>query len=1116
MAELMDIIVLCIQILVVPAVHLSRGLSLRAGCPSPDAAPRTQADGDPPQAESRPALFVDDYDQRLVAGFPCGSNAAGRAAYVLRSLYPFRLRTVALIDVSECVFMASMVLGLAALLTARALRRPGSLGPPHHQQALRHLVVAATRISMQLGQLPMVVLLWRRYGRDAAAMLLPLTSLKYFLADGRSQACLFAATMSVTVGKLASLCTGANAASSCGCGYCSSAANSLDGHAGSSPLLGDAASSCGGLSAGSSRVGAAAGLGATSSVASVGSTDGIEGSRVPAVGTDPVACAGAHGREARRLSSDPMRPVNPASHSAATFQVSLDDRLASQRPRVAASDSTAAAATGGGGGGSGVLYTSRLRSCVVSVKVRGHPSDEAFPEAAAAVAGAAGRALRAYNADALLAAAAAVRAAMPQRSAGGGGGGGSGAAAPGGPGGEARPPARRSGRSVMSSLNGGGVVVRGCVHLIQVMRVPSAPLRGGRGGGGGEGQQPGDGGSGLSPWEWQCLGNYISCGARIFGVGGSGADTASTGAPSISGEAPAGGAGLGNSSGDADAASGGVWKTGVDIILTPEAVALIAGLQQASYDGTATGGSRIGAWSGDRGDGASAAVSGGSDGVAGLRVRVVVAAAGGVGDGGGDGIATAADPLFDGVVCLQALSPTRPPQQQDEEQRAGLGAGGGGASTAQAVAAAGAQPATAAAAAADDGDASCERPAAVVQLVLRASPSCFGSCAVAYVHLLPPSDGDSDGGGEPLTETEAKGYRVSSSAPDYGHSSSGGGGAVPISAGAVVTECRRHRLLASLPLVFTTDPLVAAELNAAYDQHAAAILHIMVADHEEQHSLPYSLPRLAAYRDHMADLVADLAALAAGPPPPRLPYKADDGGDAAGPAGDGSGLRGASATFPASRPAAGAAAAAVADEAEEQVAVAEAVATGRQLLRYMVGCGMLASARLVVAELRQRWGMEVAGEEVLARAEEEAQASGHAAAAGGSGVGGGATFVVPEDGRGPGRASASELASGGVCPGEEEQAGAAIAAVTTAPVRGCDGVGRPSVAADQRRRFQMGRGRDALLWAVMLLMVAATACRTMPCAPLGAHGSPCLAGLTQAAAALAAAAGMAVLLGWRQ
>ncbi|KXZ46418.1 hypothetical protein GPECTOR_44g91 [Gonium pectorale] len=237
-----------------------------------------------------------------------------------------------------------------------------------------------------------------------------------------------------------------------------------------------------------------------------------------------------------------------------------------------------------------------------------------------------------------------------------------------------------------------------------------------------------------------------------------------------------------------------------------------------------------------------------------------------------------------------------------------------------------------------------------------------------YVHvLMPPAD------------TPA-GERPSTVGPDRASASDGGG--APASGGSSRPGASAARVLASLPLLLTTDPRVAAELNAAYDEHASAIFYESGAtDEDMQPHLPYSLSRLAAFRDHVADLAADLADLAAGPPPPPTPLplplphtppaspvtlpavlqpsvgRPDAEGGAAALAYGGGGPSAVQWATVLTSPSV-----ALGDARAQSAMVAEAI------LRYLLGRGMVASARLVVAALRQRWGMAVAGEEVLVAA----------------------------------------------------------------------------------------------------------------------------------------------------
>ncbi|KXZ46414.1 hypothetical protein GPECTOR_44g88 [Gonium pectorale] len=1263
MSELLDIVVLSFQIPIIPAVHLSRGLYLRACCHCADAAPESP---EPLLRERRPALYINDYDQRVAANFPCGANIAVRAAYVLRSLYPFSFRTVAFLDVPEVAYMAAMLVALATLLAAHALRwlRGGfAAGSRQHPRPLelRHALVSTVRLSLWLSHVPMAVIMWWRYGRSTAAMLLPLTPLKYYLVGGRSQAGLFAATTSITVGRHPGV--GAAAASAVGTdgggrggrgvlytsrlGTCTVSVK-VAGNPSEAAFPEAAAAVAGGSHDGrSGGTGGAAGpprrrgsslmsiLG-SSGVVVRGCVHLIQVVRVPrlpeparhrarrhspiypAVGTasgagglpfaafEAVAGAlaaavrapeghgsGGGGQRPRRHgavsgwsgscrggSSDGDRDGGSSSDEE---EVEEDQRSpfvsCDLTTGLVALPAISADAAAGGIRGDG-HHRSRLRHAAGGGAVLSPLENvSAAPRLVAGRGGSGGGGSRLIHVEVraghVLTAAGAAATAPPRRAA---------AADRAGPPRQGLPP--KSGRSSSRSGRGGG----GGGAQVNSNPISAAAGRSALGGGG-QGSSSGGGGDRLCSWDWdwQWLGSYMSCGACVDGVGGSGGsggsgdsgkgigssgssgnsgvDAAFTGgalqvsggdaaggssgdgdngapfgglaSPShdprsrtasavtmgvvqrreavalagvpvklpkrgLAGESPCGvsgteaddaaaivngdaetaevplaatdagftlaavmmgvygraaaggscgclpaeeaeaeaegledmeecvgGGGGGSSITSSESASsdltgfdgeagscalldgcelallpcypsraavtvipaaaaaaaagapgaaaassrsaagagataavaaaaggGGVsvaeaadpsssgWHAGIIVVLSPEAVAHIAEVQPNGDRAPAGGGSGAG-----------------GNGVASLCVRVVVAVAdgygsgaGGGGGGGGDGVAyggAGGGPVLDEVVCLQALPANSPPKHHQNVCRPasdGVDAEapepmtpGGGTELSAFVASAAAR--------------TCDVwPAAMLSVELKAVPPDSCTCAIAHVHILPPPpnrDG-ADAGVDDDRDPEA---------------CSRGGSAVG------TAEASRHRVLASLPLLLTIDPRVAAELNAAYDEHASAIFYESGAtDKHMQLHLPYSLSRLAAFRDHVAALAADLADLAAGPPPGPLPFvPPQESSDAAGEPEFTSVLSPASAAssaylsmaVAAKAPATGATAAEAVEVAAER-AVAEAVATGRQLLRYLLGRGMVASARLVVAALRQRWGVVVAGEEVLA------------------------------------------------------------------------------------------------------------------------------------------------------
>ncbi|KXZ52188.1 hypothetical protein GPECTOR_10g818 [Gonium pectorale] len=331
----------------------------------------------------------------------------------------------------------------------------------------------------------------RRYGRSVAGMLLPLTPARYWVPAARHQGCLFVAMAAVITDRLPSEggCSGAGSSSASAGGSRSYSRLSRPGSPASASsgehdgtVFG--VSPCASLVTSSGIVtsgGAFLDTGCSSVLPKVPSYVSGREPEEGAEGACPRTLSGIN--NVRGLPSLPWAAQRDGAERAVP-QAAAPPPAGAPRPQRAMPDelpagtatwptepsepaavqllsapagaaatagtapaSAASAASAEGSAPSSVLYVSPLRTSVVSVKLHGHhPSAETFPEAAAEVAAAAERAFR-RQAAVMLAAAVSARARA--------------AAAGSGP--------RRPG--FMSAL-AGGVVVPGCVHLIQIVRVP--------------------------------------------------------------------------------------------------------------------------------------------------------------------------------------------------------------------------------------------------------------------------------------------------------------------------------------------------------------------------------------------------------------------------------------------------------------------------------------------------------------------------------------------------------------------------------------------------------------------------------------------------------------------
>ncbi|KXZ52187.1 hypothetical protein GPECTOR_10g817 [Gonium pectorale] len=141
-----DVVVLMMELLLIPATNLSGTLYARAGCNvdkdsvgEEGAAVAAALSGGAPRL--RPALFIDSFDDRVVRDFPCRAGALGRNSYMLRRLYPFHLATVAVMDPSAALYtsalIASLAVAVARLLTLLVLRLRRGEAPGAGHSGLR-------------------------------------------------------------------------------------------------------------------------------------------------------------------------------------------------------------------------------------------------------------------------------------------------------------------------------------------------------------------------------------------------------------------------------------------------------------------------------------------------------------------------------------------------------------------------------------------------------------------------------------------------------------------------------------------------------------------------------------------------------------------------------------------------------------------------------------------------------------------------------------------------------------------------------------------------------------------------------------------------------------------
>ncbi|KAG2500140.1 hypothetical protein HYH03_001722 [Edaphochlamys debaryana] len=237
--SLHDFLFLLAQLLLVPASNLSRFLALRAGCdagsgPADEAAPLGAAGSSSGRVGSgaagpQPAhaLWLGGYDADVLRSFPCGASGLGRAAYALRRGYALlALPQVATVDASSALYTGALAVGalllaaqhlstylrlrralggrsgMAAATAAAAVGAAAAEAAQAQHRVLQHCVVAAVRMSMQLGKVVSPLMLWRRLGRSAAAALLPLTPAAYYLPGGRHRGCAFVPMVAVTTGRL--------------------------------------------------------------------------------------------------------------------------------------------------------------------------------------------------------------------------------------------------------------------------------------------------------------------------------------------------------------------------------------------------------------------------------------------------------------------------------------------------------------------------------------------------------------------------------------------------------------------------------------------------------------------------------------------------------------------------------------------------------------------------------------------------------------------------------------------------------------------------------------------------------------------------------------------------
>ncbi|EFJ43602.1 hypothetical protein VOLCADRAFT_106768 [Volvox carteri f. nagariensis] len=535
-----DLTIVVLEVLLIPAVHLSRALALRAGCAYLREQPEREVQSCPHhQTQLRPALHMGIYEQAVIRDFPCRYSIFGRALYTLLQMYPLQFYSIWPLDIAEPLFMSSLLVFLLAAATwviAEALALRPARDPDEgraraaqrNRAVLRHCLVVGVRLALYAGNLLTVLQLWWRYGRRTGAMLLPLSCGKYYMACNRFQAYLFNLLLDVAMVKLplefqmplclveAALVWATIIATDlmthgsvqrpfqtvlllicCMLVIPTSLLYVIEGPMRQAHQRSQAVAAAAAarrpmqeepVESDSVLLLAASGPKATDSTETSG-----QGCRANSSTSHAFESYGENGEEAAVVVhtllassaiSNPAESAQIEASSGGTFSPQqaaprpyrssrrpvLDLRLLDPTPAATRRDtnpwggsSTAYGDRRGSGGGCHPLYTSRLGSFVVSVKVNSHHLAGGFPQAAAALSGATRDASRAVNGGGAMSAA--LRSLTCPSDSGGIGNGND--AGPG--------PGSLHSSSLLRSL-GGGVVVRGCVHLIHVVRFPRASI----------------------------------------------------------------------------------------------------------------------------------------------------------------------------------------------------------------------------------------------------------------------------------------------------------------------------------------------------------------------------------------------------------------------------------------------------------------------------------------------------------------------------------------------------------------------------------------------------------------------------------------------------------------